>query len=204
MTVMMTMVTVIMTIMTVVMTMMTMMTVMMTVMMVMMTMMTVLMIVSLPRMSSPAAREIGLRQRLIWWLIGLLLENIRVEFQRPTVTCSLVMTCRLHQRVTWLTAGVGWKFIYFWKLHTIPFLRAKFQLILITLNFDDFGGSPSKISGRGRWVWSMTFPKWRRWIAKTLILTENNRFAKNNSFYCLENNGIKKVSQDPYSAPPNI
>ena len=110
---------------------------------------------------------------MLWWLIGLLLENIRVEFQCPIVTCSLDMTCRLHQRVRWLTAGVGWKFIYLWKLHTLSLLHAKLQLILLTLNFDYFGRTPSKISGRGRWAEQRTTLKWRQWIANTLTLKKN-------------------------------
>ena len=63
------------------------------------------------------------------------METIRVEFQRSTLNCSLDMPFRLDESVTRLTTGVRRKFIYFWKL---PFLHAKYQLILINLNFDDF------------------------------------------------------------------
>ena len=95
----------------------------------------------------------------------------------------------------------GWKFIYFWKLHTIPFLRAKFQLILITLNFDDFGGPPRRLVGvAGGWdKWSIS--KWWRWIAKTLSLKKNTMSPHLLPWKSGRGIGIKKVRSYPYSPP---
>ena len=99
---------------------------------------------------------------------------MRAKFHRHTSIYSRNMSCWIHQRITWFKTGAGWKFIYFWKLHTIPFLHAKFQLILIILNFDDFGGPPSKIRGRGSWVWSMTTFKMTVMDSQDLDLEEKH------------------------------
>ena len=123
---------------------------------------------------STVAREIGSWQLLISQLIVLPSEIIHDKFQPPTPNGCRDMPCRLHQRISCQKRGVGWKFIDFQKLHTLPLAHAKFQVNRTILNFDSFSDPLSKIRGRGTWVGSMTFSKMAAMDSQDLHLGEKH------------------------------
>ena len=68
------------------------------------------------------------------------------------------MTCWLEQRIPYQERGEGRKFIDFQKLHTLSFVRIKFQVNRRTLNFDGFLDPPRRLEGMA--------PGWGRHILK--------------------------------------
>ena len=75
-------------------------------------------------------------------------EIIHDKFQLPIPTRCRDMDCRLHQRPVPPPLPYPTQVIYFWNLHTIPFVHAKFQPILTTLNFQP---APSPTPHRFAW-----------------------------------------------------